>query len=119
MLLAPLALSFMQVASAAPAAPLPDLTLEQSGALRCSVAFGLVHKAQRAGEDGAAGYPVMAERGQEFFVRTTARLMDDLGADRETIMALVKRESADLLDTPERIDEVMPACLMMLDASGL
>ena len=32
MLLAPLALSFMQVASAAPAAPLPDLTLEQSGA---------------------------------------------------------------------------------------
>ena len=49
MLLAPLALSFMQVASAAPAAPLPDLTLEQSGALRCSVAFGLVHKAQRAG----------------------------------------------------------------------
>ena len=58
-------------------------------------------------------------RGQEFFVRATARLMDDLGADRETIMALVKRESADLLDTPERIDEVMPACLMMLDASGL
>ena len=61
----------------------------------------------------------MAPRGQEFFVRATARLMDDLGADRETIMALVKRESADLLDTPERIDEVMPACLMMLDASGL
>ena len=61
----------------------------------------------------------MAPRGQEFFVRATARLMDDLGADRETIMALVKRESADLLDTPGRIDEVMPACLMMLDASGL
>ena len=63
--------------------------------------------------------PPWRPRGQEFFVRATARLMDDLGADRETIMALVKRESADLLDTPERIDEVMPACLMMLDASGL
>ena len=106
MLLAPLALSFMQVASAAPAAPLPDLTLEQSGA-------------QRAGEDGAAGYPVMAERGQEFFVRTTARLMDELGADRRTIMGLVMREHAALAETPEQLDEVMPACLMLLDAAGL
>ena len=113
MLLAPLALSFMQVASAAPAAPLPDLTLEQS------VAFGLVHKAQRAGEDGAAGYPVMAERGQEFFVRTTARLMDELGADRRTIMGLVMREHTALAETPEQLDEVMPACLMLLDAAGL
>jgi hypothetical protein len=119
MLLAPLALSFMQVASAAPAAPLPDLTLEQSGALRCSVAFGRVHKAQRAGEDGAAGYPVMAERGQEFFVRTTARLMDELGADRRTIMGLVMREHTALAETPEQLDEVMPACLMLLDAAGL
>jgi hypothetical protein len=101
MLLAPLALSFMQVASAAPAAPLPDLTLEQSGALRCSVAFGRGHKAQ------------------EFFVRTTARLMDELGADRRTIMGLVMREHTALAETPEQLDEVMPACLMLLDAAGL
>ena len=119
MLLAPRALSFMQGASAAPAAPLPDLTLEQSGALRCSVAFGLVPKAQRAGADGAAGYPVLAARGQEFFVRTTARLMDELGADRRTIMGLVMREHTALAETPEQLDEVMPACLMQLDAAGL
>ena len=61
----------------------------------------------------------MAARGQEFFVRTAARLMDDLEADRDTIMALVNRETKGLLDAPERIDDVMPACMMMLDASGL
>jgi hypothetical protein len=61
----------------------------------------------------------MAERGQEFFVRTTARLMDELGADRRTIMGLVMREHAALAETPEQLDEVMPACLMLLDAAGL
>mgnify|MGYP001156985940 FL=1 len=115
--LAPIALILAQATTGAP--PLPKLTLEQSSALRCSVAFGIVHRQQADGDAAAAQYPAMTPRGQEFFVRATARLMDDLGADRETIMALVKRESADLLDTPGRIDEVMPACLMMLDASGL
>lgn len=113
--LAPVALTFAQAASA-PA--LPALTPEQAGALRCSVAFGLVHKGQRQGVAAFAKYPVMAERGQEFFVRTTARLMDDLGVDRDTIMALVKRESA-ALGTPDRVGEVMPGCLTMLEASGL
>jgi hypothetical protein len=115
--LAPLALSLAQ--AAAVAQPLPDLTLEQSSALRCSVAFGLVHQGQKAGNADFSNYPAMAERGQEFFVRTTARLMDDLGADRDTIMALVVRETQSLSDTPGRLDEVMPACLLLLDASGL
>ena len=76
MLFTPLVLALAQAAAPAPAAsPLPDLTLEQANALRCSVAFGLVHQAQRAGNGSASDYPVMAQRGQEFFVRTTARLM--------------------------------------------
>ena len=119
-ILASLALSFMQAATGAPAAAatdLPDLTLEQASGLRCSVAFGLVHRAQRDGE--LANYPVMAERGQEFFVRTTARLMDELDTDRDTIMGLVMREHEEFGGSPERLDEVMPACLLMLDASGL
>jgi len=116
-LLAPIALTLAQVTTGAP--PLPKLTLEQSSALRCSVAFGIVHRQQAGGDASAAQYPAMATRGQEFFVRTTARLMDDLDADRETLMALVKLESTDLLAAPERIDQVMPACLLMLDASGL
>ncbi|MEX0341397.1 MAG: hypothetical protein AB3N06_02315 [Erythrobacter sp.] len=119
-ILAALALSFMQSAAATQGdASLPDLTLEQSSALRCSVAFGLVHKAQVSGEGAHREYPVMAERGREFFVRTTARLMDELEADRGAIMGLVERESAGLSQTPGRLDEVMPACLLMLDASGI
>ncbi|KZX52380.1 hypothetical protein A3711_08830 [Erythrobacter sp. HI00D59] len=120
MLFTPLVLGLAQAAAPAPAAsPLPDLTLEQASALRCSVAFGLVHQAQRAGDGSASDYPVMAQRGQEFFVRTTARLMDETGADRETVMALVMREHAALGETPGQVDDVMPACLLMLDASGL
>ena len=120
MLFTPLVLALAQAAAPAPAAsPLPDLTLEQASALRCSVAFGLVHQAQRAGDGSASDYPVMAQRGQEFFVRTTARLMDETGADRETVMALVLREHAALGESPGRVDDVMPACLLMLDASGL
>ncbi len=115
-LLAPIALTLAQAAS--PPA-MPDLSLEQSSALRCSVAFGLVHMGQRQGEPAFDEYPVMAERGQEFFVRTTAKLMDELDADRATIMALVQRESTELGGSPERVGEVMPACLLMLDASGL
>ena len=84
--LAPIALTLAQATTGAP--PLPKLTLEQSSALRCSVAFGLVHQAQRAGDGSASDYPVMAQRGQEFFVRTTARLMDETGADRETVPSL-------------------------------
>ena len=120
MLFTPLVLALAQAAAPALAAsPLPDLTLEQASALRCSVAFGLVNQAQRAGNGSASDYPVMAQRGQEFFVRTTARLMDETGADRETVMALVMREHAALGETPGQVDDVMPACLLMLDASGL
>ncbi|QYJ07619.1 hypothetical protein [Qipengyuania flava] len=115
-LLAPLALVLTQ----APAAQaLPELNLEQGSALRCSVAFGLVHRGQLGGDPAMAAYPVMAERGQEFFVRTAAQLMDDLDIDRTTIMGLVERESAEFAAAPQRLGEVMPACLMMLDAAGL
>ncbi|MBX7481977.1 hypothetical protein [Qipengyuania qiaonensis] len=115
--LAPAALSLAQ--AAAVGQPLPDLSLEQASALRCSVAFGMVHSRQVRGEPAAAQYPAMAERGREFFVRTTARLMDDLKTNREAIAGLVARETDELSTTPERVDEVMPACLLMLDASGL
>lgn len=114
--LAPLALSLAQ---AGPATEPPKLTLEQASALRCSVAFGLVHKGQLEGDATMARYPVMAERGREFFVRTTAQLMDELGIDREAIMVLVTRESTALTTSSGRLDEVMPACLMMLESSGL
>ena len=78
LLLAPLALSFLQAAGGAPTAAteLPDLTLEQSSSLRCSVAFGLVHRAQSRGEEAAAAYKeaVINLRGEEFLQNNTQSL---------------------------------------------
>ena len=45
--------------------------------------------------------------------------MDEAGLDREGITALMEAEAQDLVGTPGRIDAVMPACLALLDASGL
>ena len=58
------------------------------------------------------------DRGREFFVRTVAKLMDDTGIAREGI-ALRGRKEAEKLRDPAELEAVMPACLMMLDASGL
>ena len=58
--LAPIALTIAQATTGAP--PLPKLTLEQSSALRCSVAFGIVHRQQADGDAAAVQYPAMAPR---------------------------------------------------------
>lgn len=105
-------------APAAEAKPLPDLSATQSAALRCGVAFGMVHRLQRAGDPAGTQYPAMAERGQEFFVRTTAQLMDEIDADRETIGMLVLREIKDI-EGKASLHQVMPPCLAMLDAAGV
>ena len=101
---------------AAQAAAIPALDLEQQTSLRCATAFAIVSAVQERG--GASEYPPLAERGSEFFVRTMARLMDETGTDRAGIQALVGAEAKELED-PERIEQVMPACLMLLESSGL
>lgn len=101
------------------AAAAPDLTMEQQTALRCGVAFAVVAQAQKAGDPSVAQYPSVGERGREFFVRTTASLMEQTGAGREAIGMLVIREVKALTDDPAAVEAVMPACTMLLDASGL
>jgi hypothetical protein len=97
--------------------PAVELSLEQRTALRCSAAFAIVSTAQEQG--GASDYPRLDRRAREFFVRSSARVMDEAGLDREGITALMEAEAQDLVGTPGRIDAVMPACLALLDASGL
>jgi hypothetical protein len=100
-----------------PAAAKP-LTLEQSTSLRCSAAFALVAHGQSMGNAEAKKWPAMEERGREFFVRTTARLMEDTGLTREAVTELMAKEAQNLVDE-NSLEKVMPACLLMLDASGL
>lgn len=97
---------------------LPRLTLEQQTSLRCATAFAIVADGQARGDDKALAHPPLAERGREFFVRSAARLMDDAGLTREQVGALMGAEALKLRDDKD-IDAVMPACLLLLDASGL
>ena len=113
-----LPLAFMQAAPAAEPAPAVALTLDQQAALRCSAVFAIVSAGQDRGDADALAYPALGTRGREFFVRSMARIMDDTGLDREQIGRLAGAQAQELRDRGT-ISDAMPACLLMLDASGL
>lgn len=96
----------------------PQLTLEQSTALRCSAAFAIVAADQAAGNAKALAFPPMAQRGREFFVRASAQLMDEAQVTRADVAALLQTEAQRQRDTGTTA-EIMPACLLLLDASGI
>jgi hypothetical protein len=96
----------------------PDLSLEHRMMLRCSAAFALVAYRQGTGDAEASRYPPLKERGSEFFVRASARVMDEAGLDRAAISAALQAE-AHALAQDEALEAVMPACLSVLDAAGL
>jgi hypothetical protein len=100
---------------AAQTAP-PPLTLEQQAALRCSAAFAVGAALQQRGQGGE--WPPLASRGREFFVRVSAQLMDDTGRTREQVGAELAGQARQLGD-PAALRATMPACLLMLDASGI
>lgn len=104
--------------TSAPVPPTPRLSLEQHAALRCSAAFALGAGMQQAGKRAATGWPPLAERGKEFFVRVAAQLMDETGLTREAVGELVQAEVRELA-AGDKLDKAMPACLLMLDGSGL
>jgi len=118
--LTPAALALVALAPAAYAqqAPAPSLTIEQRTALRCSVAFALVAEGQARGDAEMAAYPALGDRGREFFVRTSARIMDETGLNREAVAGILAAEVESLREKGA-LDQVMPPCLLLLDASGL
>lgn len=129
-LIAPLAL---QGAPAAPAetevsgdgpriTSISQLPIEQAAAPRCGLAFAVVGRWQNMGDPRGAEYESMETGGgREFFVRTLAKLMDDLELSREEISAMVMRDANALAaeGDGEQVAAMMPACLMLKDASGL
>ena len=91
--------------------------MQQQTAMRCSVAIAMAAERQKAGK-GDAAWPDLSQRGREFFVRSLARLMDETGISREALMQAATQEAADLQEG-KNLEQVMPACLLMLNASGL
>ena len=96
----------------------PPLTLEQATAVRCAAAFALTAEAQGRGDAAAGTLPPMAGRGREYFVRVSARLIDELGLDRQQLTELV-RSQASQIAREGNATAVTRACLPMLDAAGL
>jgi hypothetical protein len=110
----------------AAAQELPKLTIEQQTLLRCSATFALVAGEQAKGDPAALSYPALRERGREYFVRTAAKLTDELGVPRETVMGLLGREAdrvqaerSAAANPAEITDRIMRTCLVSLIASGL
>lgn len=91
---------------------LPQLNAMQQGALTCSAALAL--DAARGSSDAQE-----AARGREFFVRTLARIMDETGADRDAVTALVEAEARRLTGEPDALTAIMPVCRTMLETSGI
>lgn len=94
------------------------LSMEAQAALRCSAAFALVSYGQEHGTEASAKWPNLGERGREYFVQVMAQLIDETGRDREQVAEMAKVEAQRLLDAGE-VDQVMPACLTMLENSGI
>ncbi len=95
-----------------------ELSQENKAAIRCSAAFAMVAHGQSTGNEAAQKWPDLGERGREFFVVALAQLMEETGLDRAGVSSLVSREAQRLWDNNE-VDKVMPACLLMLEASGV
>lgn len=106
----------------APLTSLDDLPIEQAAAPRCAIAFALISRWQKTGDERGADYDDMeSEGGREFFVRTMAQLIDDTGLDRAQLTRLAHEEVLKL-DNEEgaaRVEAMMPACLLMKRSAGL
>lgn len=83
----------------------------QQGALTCSAAFAV--DARTPGGDAQR-----QGREREFFVQALAQIMDETGADRAAIVALVGAEAQRLAAQPAQLAQVLPACRSLLDTSA-
>src|SRR5688572_5144194 len=126
MKIVPLLLSAALLAAPAAAQEPPRFTLDQRMLLRCSAVFAIVAGEQERGFAAARAYPPLGERGREYFVRSSARLMDDLQLTREQVEASLRAEvgalqkaSIESADPAGYVDSVMQPCLSALEASGL
>ena len=113
-----LLLSAVLLAGPAAAQEQPGFTLEHRMLLRCSAAFALVAYRQEAGDASASQYPPLKERGSEYFVRASARVMDEAGLDRTAVSEALRVEAQSLLQDG-KLAAIMPVCLSALEAAGL
>ena len=113
-----LAIATTPVADADTDSTAPKISLEDRSLLRCAAAFALITRAQDAGVEEALKWPQLDEQGREFFVRALAQVMDQTGLDRSGIARITEAEAMEIHQSGN-LDKIMPACLVMLQSSGL
>ncbi len=95
---------------------LPALTLAQQTSLRCSAAFAMIAAGQAKGEAESLAFQPIGQRGREYFVRVAAQMMDETGATREQLQAMLLREASAIRNEgPKSLSGLMPPCLVLLD----
>ncbi len=111
-----LAVTFLAASASAQIDPAPQLSLEHRMLLRCSAAFALVAHRQETGDASVQQYPPLKDRGSEYFVRASARVMDEARLDRAAVSQALEAEAHALLEG-DTLAAIMPVCLSALDAS--
>ncbi|MEO6062160.1 MAG: hypothetical protein ABIQ99_09495, partial [Thermoflexales bacterium] len=89
----------------------------------CSAVFAIVASDQARGEESALHFPPLKVRGREYFVRFGAQTIDQTGASREAVKALLEGEverlqklAAQLGDPQGTLARTIAPCLPRLDA---
>ena len=109
----PAPLALLLLAAPLAAQSVAELSLEQRMLLRCSAAFAMGAERQASGTAPAADWPPLAARGESFFLRAVARVMDEAGLDRPAITAALGAEANDIAASGT-LAQVLAACLPLL-----
>lgn len=110
-----------QAQSAPSISDLSDLSIEETTATRCGIAFAIGQGMQQSGDERSSDWPDIQEAGgREFFVRAVVGLMDAHSLDRQTVLDLADKEVARHMESGlEEVTEMMPGCLLLLEAADL
>lgn len=99
--------------SAAPATPVPPLSVEHRMVLRCGAAFAMVAFGQENGNAEALQYPPIEPAGANWFAVEVDRVMREAELSDAQIVAALSAE-ADAIFVNDQLDDIMPACLTLL-----
>lgn len=113
-LLSPALLAALLAAPVAAQRAAQALSPQVQTGLRCAALFSIV--AGEQARQGAADWPPLAARGREFFVRISARAMDEGKLDRAALQIRMQAEVAAVRQAETRAALKAP-CLAMLDAN--
>lgn len=116
-----LAASLAAAPLAAPA-PAPDagapLSFVNAEKLRCAATFAIVARGQADSDPRTAGFPPLGVRGEAYFTRAVAQVMDSTGLGGEAVAARLLA-LATALARPGQLEAALPSCLASLESSGL